>query len=160
MKQIKRLGLGLIAGASIVLASAASGEVLYLQPDGTGSPSKDGSIKMDLGHSKRAKSLYQVKSISVQHGICAAHIGSELRDNGFRVTDSHTADAKLRVSVSHNGNLRDPDSVEDGTYTATLDGNRGKTLFSARGSEGARNLASLCGDIGEDIADRLKDRMG
>lgn len=160
MRHIKQLGMALLAGVCITLAPAASGVVIYMQPDGTGTLSKDGSVKLGMRQPTRAESLRQVRSISVQSGICTAYIGSELRDNGFHVTDAHTSDAKLRVSVSHNGNLRDPDSVEDGTYTATLNGDRGKTLFSARGSEGARNLASLCGDIGEDIADRLKDRMG
>lgn len=107
-----------------------------------------------------ARSLHEVRSISVEGNLCPVRVASQLNRHGFLATPGGSADAVLELDVATNGSLWDQDSMDEGRYTARLVGARGRTLFTTGGYEDSLNLGMLCDEIGEEIADDLEDRLG
>ena len=107
-----------------------------------------------------ARSLHEVRSISVEGNLCPVRVSSVLNEHGFLATPGGSADAVLELDVATNGSLYDQDSMDKGRYTATLVGRNGRTLFTTGGFEDSINLGMLCEEIGEEIADDLENRLG
>lgn len=113
-----------------------------------------------------AKSLADVSVIRVKANNCSGGIRSALSGRGFSVTTSDgKVDAVLDVNVTTKGRNLDKIPSFGGvgnkaSYSANLRGAGDKVLFSTAGSEGSINMDELCGDIGDNIADRLKGRHG
>jgi hypothetical protein len=111
-----------------------------------------------------AKSLAEVSVIRVEASSCGAGIRAGLGERGFSTTTAKgKVDAVLEVAVTHKG--RNFDSIPSfggvgnkASYTATLRGAGDKVLFSTSGHQGSINMDELCGDIGDDIGDRLRSR--
>jgi hypothetical protein len=109
-----------------------------------------------------ARSLRQVKVILLESDSCREGITAGLGERGYSVTtEPGRVDAVLDVDVKTTG--RNLDNLPEfggigkkASYSATLRGTHDKVLFSTSGSEGSINKAELCGDIGDDIGDRLK----
>jgi hypothetical protein len=134
-----------------ILPEAATPEVLIWQSDGTARTEHGVGPERSL-YKKAVTSPLQVRSIAVEGDACHADISNELRGHGFLLADRSSADAVLDVAVRHDG--------EDGSYTANLQGVDGRSLFSSSGEEDEEDLADLCEDFGEEIADKLEDRIG
>ena len=111
-----------------------------------------------------ARSLREVGVIRIDANQCGGGISSALRDRGIGTTrQADEADAVLVVDVRHTGrnldNLPSFGGIGDrANYEATLHGLNGRVLFSTAGSEGSYDMSELCGDIGDQIGDRLKNR--
>ena len=106
-----------------------------------------------------ARSLHEVRSISVEGNLCPMRVSSVLNRHGFSAVPGGSADAVLELDVATNGGLWDQDEMEEGRYTATLIGRNGRTLFTTGGYEDSINLGSLCEEIGEEIADDLESSL-
>lgn len=132
MKRLRLMKVLLAAGAAALLAA----QTVYARPD--------------------ARSLRDVDTVWVDANACTDGISDRLRERGFFVTHSaRAADAILVVDVfDHSSRLND-----SAQYKAKLQGDENQVLFTASGTEYARNYANLCDDIGESIADSM-DAMG
>lgn len=107
-----------------------------------------------------ARSLHEVRSISVEGALCPMRVASQLNQHGFSAVPGGSADAVLELDVVTSGGLWDQDSMDEGRYTATLVGRNGRTLLTTGGYEDSINLGSLCDEIGEEIAEDLESRLG
>jgi hypothetical protein len=162
MKFQKAFLIPALASAATVLTAAAIADTYDVYTEGGYIPAARSSDRVVIIHDqgRKARSLSEVGAIRIRGGVCEADIAQHLTDHGFVVANSGSANAVLDVDMNTNGSLSRPHSVEEGTYQATLLGANDRILFSTAGHEGAHNLASLCDDVGEDIADRLEDRVG
>jgi hypothetical protein len=110
--------------------------------------------------SPTARSLSDVQSIRVESNLCPSRISEQLTDHGFHSSHSgDRTDAVLKAHVATNGNPSDEDSMEEGRYTTTLVGANDEVLFRQAGYKEGRDLARLCKDIGEEIAEELDDEV-
>lgn len=113
-----------------------------------------------------AKSMGEVRVVRVEANSCADGIRAGLGERGFSATSSKgRVDGVLSVTVNHSG--RNLDNIPSfggvgnkASYSATLKGAGDKVLFSTSGSEGSINTGELCGDIGDEIGERMQDRKG
>lgn len=129
MKRLQSMSILLAAGAAALLAA----QTALARPD--------------------ARSLREVDTVWVDANACTDGISDQLRERGFFVTSSaRSADAILVVDVQ-NRSSRLNDSAQ---YKARLHGDGDQVLFSASGTEYARNYANLCNDIGESIAGSME----
>jgi len=104
-----------------------------------------------------ARRLGDVGAIWVDSNSCTSKLENQLSSNGFAVADSpRWSDTTLEVDV-HELNARFGTSAR---YTATLRDEDGRLLFSTMGREDSLNYSELCEDIGDDIAERLANRVG
>jgi hypothetical protein len=120
----------------------------------------------DLNDEGSARSVSQVSVIRLETESCSSGIIAGLGERGFSVsTTSDRPDAVMQVEVNTTGrNFDDLPSFggvgNRASYSAVMRGEDGKVLFSTSGNEGSINMAELCGDIGDDIGDRLKAQKG
>lgn len=113
-----------------------------------------------------ATSMSQVRVVRLNANSCSDGIRAGLGERGFSVTGGEgKVDAVLDVTVNHGG--RNLDNIPSfggignkASYSATLKGADDKVLFSTSGSEGSINKDELCGDIGDEIGERMQDRRG
>lgn len=111
-----------------------------------------------------AASLGEVSVVRLNANDCEGGISAGLGERGFSVIQGgEEADAVLEVSIDHTGrNMDDVPSFggvgNEARYTATLHGADEKVLFSTSGNEGSINVAELCGDIGDEIGDRMEEQ--
>jgi hypothetical protein len=108
----------------------------------------------------RSLSLYSVELIGLDSNMCEFGISQEMYKAGYLVTDKvGVSDAILEIEVLTNGSALTPKQVEKAHYSAVLVTADDRVLFATGGNERARNLQALCEDIGDEIADQLKDKM-
>lgn len=113
-----------------------------------------------------AETMGQVRVVRLNANSCRDGIRAGLGERGFSVTSSEgKVDAVLDVTVNHSG--RNMDNIPSfggvgnkASYSAKLSGAGDKILFSTSGSEGSINMDELCGDIGDEIGERMQDRKG
>ena len=102
-----------------------------------------------------ARSVGEVDSIWVESNSCLGDIGDELRRAGFHVTHNpRNADAALEVDVFDREYGRYDSSAQ---YEAKLRGDDGRVIFTASGTEVAGDYRDVCEDIGDTIAEGLRD---
>ena len=129
MKRLRSMSILLAVGAAVLLAA----QTVFARPD--------------------ARSLREVDTVWVDANACTDGINNQLRARGFFVTNSaRAADAILVVDVFDRSS-RLNDSAQ---YKARLQGEDDRVLFTASGTEYARNYANLCEDIGESIAGSME----
>lgn len=99
--------------------------------------------------------LPDVRAVWLQTNGCSSELAAELQGAGYTLSDTRAgADAIMTTELK-------PRDVEIGAaaqYTAVLRDKSGRDIFSATGSEDALNEQELCSDIGESIAERIKER--
>jgi hypothetical protein len=100
-----------------------------------------------------ARSLREVGDVWVDANVCEAEIADAMAEGGWLSSGSRFADAELEVDVNPRGSER-------ALYVATLRGDDDRILFRTGGEEFGYNHQELCEDIGEEITDRLEDRLG
>ena len=129
MKRLQSMSILLAAGAAGLLAA----QTALARPD--------------------ARSLRDVDTVWVDANACTDGITDRLRERGFFVTNNaRSADAILVVDVQDRSS-RLNDSAQ---YKAKLHGSNDQVLFTASGTEYARNYANLCSDIGDSIAGSME----
>lgn len=134
------------AGLALALAALFAGQAAAADPKGSDSI-------------YRATHISQVRLIHLDSNLCTIGIKEELKGEGMLVTDkAKVADAVLEVKVETDDSLQDQSKVEKAHYSATLLGVGNGVLFAAGGNERGRNLEELCEDIGDHLADDIKDR--
>lgn len=102
-----------------------------------------------------ARSVREVDSIWLESNSCSSDIADELRQAGFHVThNARNADAMLQVDVFDREYSRYDSSAQ---YEAKLRGDEGRAIFTASGTEVAGDSRDVCEDIGDTIADGLRD---
>lgn len=107
----------------------------------------------------RAGHISQVRLVHLDSNLCTVGIKEELKGEGMLVTDkAAVADAILEVKIETDDSLQDQSKVEKAHYSATLLGANNSVLFASGGNERGRNLEELCEDIGDHIADDIKDK--
>jgi hypothetical protein len=130
MKRLQSMNILLAAGTAAALLAT---QTVFARPD--------------------ANSLREVDTVWVDANACTDGISDQLRERGFFVTSSaRSADAILVVDVQDRSS-RLNDSAQ---YKARLHGSEDQVLFTASGTEYARNYANLCKDIGESIAGSME----
>jgi hypothetical protein len=113
-----------------------------------------------------AESMSEVRVVRLETDSCADGIRAGLGERGFSATSSKgRVDAVLKVTVNHSG--RNLDNIPSfggignkASYSATLTGANNKVLFSTSDSEGSINTSELCGDIGDELGERMQARRG
>jgi hypothetical protein len=104
-----------------------------------------------------ARMLSEVGAIWVDSDSCTARLEDQLSENGFAIAGSpRWSDSTLVVDVDE----LDARFGAAARYTATLRDVDGRLLFSTSGRENSHNYSALCEDIGDDIAERLANRVG
>lgn len=112
----------------------------------------------------RADSVAGVVNIHVQAESCRDGIQAALAERGLGVAETAgQADAILEVKIVSEGrNLQDiPEFGGFGSkasYNAKLYGADDSVLFSTVGEEGSLTYVELCEDIGDELADRIKEK--
>lgn len=114
--------------------------------------------------SPQAETLRDANAIFVEGNQCAANITEALAESDLGVTTrAEDADSTLKVSVNNDG--RNLDELPEfggighkAAYSASLIGAEGIVLFSTTGDEGSISYDEMCEDIGDEIAERMKER--
>jgi hypothetical protein len=104
-----------------------------------------------------ARTLNEVEAIWLDSNSCNGGISQQLNTHGFLIAGTpRSSDAVLDVQV----NPQDSPLGAAAKYSATLTGEDGRVLFSTSGREDSITHSELCEDIGDDIVDRIENRMG
>lgn len=129
-----------ISKSMVVLAAGVSGALLASQA---------------MARGLDARSVSDVDTIWFESNSCSADIGDQLRRAGYRVTQNvRSADAILEVDVFDREFSRWDSSAQ---YEAKLRGDDGRVIFTASGTEVAGDYGNVCEDIGDTIAEGLRN---
>ncbi|MGB1581192.1 MAG: hypothetical protein ACPHER_06765 [Nevskiales bacterium] len=111
-----------------------------------------------------ATSVQKIKVLHIAVGDCSTVLRQNLAEHGFNIHRSGAASASLHLSLSNQRPLREHLPLIhtlgwQAHYRADITGAQSRKIFTVLGQEGSLSKQELCDDIGDEIAQKLREQL-